>query len=462
MNSMLLPKPLLIAVVVTLVLFLAVIGVGFRKDSAQMVHATSWDRVKAYQYEKTPGLKRAEQLGLTRSFQIKVPVPETDLLLSLYEVWYNQAHVYFFYSFERTEGSFGKHLKDREAPVLSFRATLPGSTENTPSQESYSLNWSPWEGAQHQGKYHQRSATSPFLEEDSKALVTRIREIVLRQVSVRWGENTYPVPELRLPVYIDMNSERSVSIPLNRSHLMLERSIHYERLDLGTSINHLYFRFRTAGDSETLLGVSGRVLTDEGEERRFYGEYGPETDGGGRLSAAFPPFDSHPAGVSVILESVRLMDRNNRLQFQLDAGDFKDFIRRREDTYEQKKHSKLAVIENTQAYLKGLYYDHRGIHFTIGYEEKRWMKKPFIRLLAQTPNSPLQASNDERLPMLVTAMNERGEPGRFGQRGSDGRMFGIFVDRAFIDSSEQMDITIGNLVKEIVGEWKVHTAVPGP
>ncbi|MBP1153813.1 MULTISPECIES: hypothetical protein [unclassified Paenibacillus] len=459
---MLLPKPLLIAVVVTLVLFLTVIGVGFRKDGAQIVHATSWDRVKAYQYGKTPGLKRAEELGLTRSFHIKVPVPETDLFLSLYEVWYNQEHVYFFYSFERTEGSFGKHLKDREAPVLSFQATLPGNTENAPDQESYSLNWPPWEGAQHQGKYHQRSAISPFLEKDRKALVSRIKEIVLRQVSVRWGEHTYPVPELRLPMNVDMNSEQIVKVSLNHSHSILERRIHYERLDLGTSMNHLYFRFLTVGDSETLLGVSGRVLTDGGEERRFYGEYGPETDGGGRLSAAFPPFDSHPAGVSIILETVRLMDRNNRLQFQLNAREFKDYIRKQDDTYDQEKHSKLAALENTHVYLKGLYYDQRGIHFTIVYEEKKWPKKPFIRLLAHTPNSPSQASNDERLPMLVTAVNERGEPGRFGQRGSGGRTFGMFVDRTFIDSSEHMDITIGNLVKEIVGEWKVHTAVPGP
>lgn len=454
------PKPLLIAVLVTLALFLTVIGVGFRKDGARIVHAVSWDRVKAYQYEKTPGLKRAEELGLTRSFQIQVPVPETDLLLSLYEVWYNKEHVYFFYSLERTKGSFAKHLKDREAPVLSFRAALLDNLGDTAGSESYSLNWSAWEGAQHQGKYHRRLAVSPFMEEDQHTLVSRIEEIVLKQVSVRWGDHTYPIQELRLPMHVDLTTEQNVMVPLNSSHLLLERSIHYDRIDLGTSVNKLYFRFRTAGDSETLLGISGRVISDEGEERRFDGGYVQGADGEGRLTAEFPPFNSYPTGIHVILESIRLMDRNIQLQFQLDAGDFRERIKKHDDTYEQEKNTNLASLDNTDVYLKSLHYDHRGVHFTISYKEKGWMKKPFIRLLAVTPNSLVQGTRDERLPLLITAVNEHGEQGRFGQREFGEQEFGMFVDRTFIDSSESMDITITNLVKEIIGEWKIHTAVP--
>lgn len=215
MNSIFFPKPLFIAVVVTLTLFIIVIGVGFRKDSTRIMHAVSWDRVKAYQYEKTPGLKRAEELGLTRSYQIEMPVPETDLILSIYEVWYNKEHVYFFYSFERTKGSFAKHLKDREAPVLSFRAFLPDSTEDTDTagNASYPLNWPSWEGAQHQGKFHQRLAVAPFIEED-QVLVSRIEEIVLKQVLVQWGDHTYPLEDIRLPLHIDLTTGQNETVPL--------------------------------------------------------------------------------------------------------------------------------------------------------------------------------------------------------------------------------------------------------
>lgn len=460
MNSMSFPKPLMIAVVATMILFLTVIGVGLKTNVAPIVRAASWDRVKAYQYEKTPGLKRAEMLGLTRSFQIKVPVPGTDLILSLYEVWYNREHVYIFYSFERINGGFGKPLKDGEAPVLSFQATLPDPYRDTFVNQSYSLNWLPWEGAQHQGKYHQRLVVAPFLDADRTALVTKIDEMVLRQVTVQWEDHTYAIPELRLPMNIDMESEQVVKVPLNGSHSLMGRRIEYDRMELGTSMNKLYFRFHSSGDHETLLGISGKIRTDEGEERRFHGGYGTEADSEGKLAAVFPPFDRSPAGMRIVLESVRWMDRNSSLQFQLNAGDFQKYIKHPDDTYRQETRTKLASLENTDVYLKSLHYDAQGLYFTIAYEEKRWLRKPFIRLMADTPNAAAAEGRDERMPLTVTAFNERGEPGTFGGRGSGGRTFGMLIERTFIESSERMDVTIGNLVKEIVGEWEDYIVVP--
>ncbi|GIO12616.1 hypothetical protein J19TS2_21710 [Cohnella xylanilytica] len=57
--------------------------------------ADRWEQVKAYQYEKTPGLERAEKLGLTRDFDKEIPVPDSSDSVMIHEVWANRANIFF-------------------------------------------------------------------------------------------------------------------------------------------------------------------------------------------------------------------------------------------------------------------------------------------------------------------------------------------------------------------------------
>lgn len=67
--------------IIGFLLFIIIVYVDSSRDRVEpeIYVADSWEDVKAFQYEKTPGLKRAEKLGLTRHYEdIKIDVPGTN------------------------------------------------------------------------------------------------------------------------------------------------------------------------------------------------------------------------------------------------------------------------------------------------------------------------------------------------------------------------------------------------
>lgn len=61
-------------------------------------------------------------------------------------------------------------------------------------------------------------------------------------------------------------------------------------------------------------------------------------------------------------------------------------------------------------------------------------------------------------PIRLT--NERGENADIGQSGGGNNAFDAFIDKAFIDGSKEVTVTVSNPYTEWNFDWKSDAAVP--
>lgn len=447
--------------VILLVVLLLVLFAVKRWDQPgdqKVIKVDSWEEVKQYQYAKTPGLKRAEELHLVRTFDTKIHVPGTGRTLSIDEIWYNSKHVFFFTSIDVPSGFLGAVPNEKEVPIVSFQMGLPGDKPGGPDHPLYTLNWMPNEGVIHNGRFYNRATTNPLYKDGMSDVLPQVDEIVLRDVSVSIGGQTIPLPDVTLPIRFDVRQEVTVSVPLKQELRPMDRTIALESLELGTTVNRLYFRFRSPDRSEQLNHLSFTLRSDKGEVRdsnlsRI--EAGPN----GRHYVEFEPFDKQPAKLELTLHSLWLAG-DDRIRFSFDSGTYSRHVKNETDSYREKVGQHIATIKNTDIYLDELYYDDRGISFSVRYEDKEAGKVPRLHLIPETPNDAEMGIN-RKLPLTVTATNERGEPGEYGQRGSSSEgTFDMFLDAKFVQASKRIDVTVDRLLYEIAGEWKAACEVP--
>ncbi|UFJ60582.1 MULTISPECIES: hypothetical protein [Brevibacillus] len=446
--------------VILLVVLLLVLFAVKRWDQPvdqKVIKVDRWEEVKQYQYTKTPGLKRAEELDLVRTFDMKIPVPGTGRTLSIDEIWYNSNHVFFFTSIDVPSGFLGALPNEREVPIVSFVMGLPGDQQDGPGHPLFTLNWEPNEGVIYDGRFYNRATTNPLYKDGMTDILSKVDEIVLRDVSVSIGGQTIPLPDITLPIRFDVRQEVTVSVPLKQELHAMDRTITLESLELGTTVNRLYFRFRSPEPHEQLSHVSFTLHSEAGEVRdsnlsRI------ETGPNGQHYVEFEPFDKRPAKLELILHSLWLAG-DDQIHFSIDSESYDRHLNNETDSYREKVAKHLATIKNTDVYLDELYYDDRGISFSIRYEHQEAEKLPRMHLIVGKPNDA-EVGTNRKLPLTVTATNERGEPGEYGQSGSGENTYHMFLGAAFVQASKRIDVTVDRLLYEIAGEWKTACEVP--
>lgn len=451
-------KPITSIVIAVLLAGIAA-AVWFWREPAEtgargIVKADRWEQVKAYQYEKTPGLERAEKLGLTRGFDKEIPVPDSSDSVMIHEVWANRANIFFFYSV-----SLKSLPADGEAPVVSFRVK---NGQADPSEHSlFTLNWSPNEGVYYQGRLYGRAVTNPFWL-DGKAL-DEWSGLELIDLSVRQGDLfATALPSVSLPVDYRASNEIVETYPIGQSYGDGERKLEVDRLELGTSENRLFFRFSAPnGDRSKPMQVQVRLRTDQGETReaRIVENFS---------AVGFEPFNKRPGRISIEWEAVRYMDRDLGFEFTLDGTKIQEDIGKRQGMVRMDSNERIDRLLHTDILLNELIYDERGLDFSILYESDKGLKKPYVRLASETPNSiPVEVSEEDRernsvnLPLIVRVFNADGEEKSIGQRGSgSGERYDAFIENPFGEEAEELRVSVTNLLVEWGLDWKTEVTIP--
>ncbi len=419
-----------------------------------ILKANSWEQVKAYQYEKTPGLERAEKLGLTRGFDKKIPIPGTSDDLIVHEVWPNREHIYFFYSV-----STKSMPAEGKAPVLSFNAK---NEQANPSEHPvYTLNWAPQEGVYYKGRWYGRLATDAYRNDNTK--LDEWKEVELTNLSVRRGDlDTIALPAVSLPVEYRASDEIVETYPIGQSYGDADRKLEVDRLEVGTSENRLFFRFSAPnGDRSKPMNVSVRLRTDQGETReaRIVENFS---------MVGFEPFNKRPGRIAVEWDSVRYMDRDLGFEFTLDGAKIKEDIGKRQGMVRIDSSERIDRLLHTDILLNELIYDERGLAFSILYESDKGLKKPYVRLASETPNSiPVEMKEEDRernsvnLPLIVRVFNAGGEEKNIGQSGSDsGERYDAFIENPFGGEAEELRVSVTNLLVEWGIDWKTEVTIP--
>lgn len=423
-----------------------------------IVKANRWEQVKAYQYEKTPGLERAEKLGLTYDFDKEIPVPDSSDSVIIHEVWANREHIFIFYSVS------AKSLPaEGEAPVLSFNAK--NEQANPSEHPMYTLNWAPQEGVYYKGRWYGRLATNAF-QKDNETL-DEWKGIELTDLSVRRGErDAIALAPVSLPVDYRVSDEIVETYPIGQSYSDAERKLEVDRLELGTSANRLFFRFSAPnGDRSKPMQVQVRMRTDKGESREGHLS-GPAIDG---LNAIrFEPFNKRPDRISIEWEAVRYMDRDLGFEFTLDGAKIQEDIGKRQGMVRMDSNERIDRQLHTDILLDELVYDERGLDFAIRYQSDKGLKKPYLRLFPEAPNSVPKELNEEdrerdsaNLPILVRVFTAGGEKKSIGQRGSgSGERYDAFIENPFGEEAGELRVSVTNLLVEWGIDWKTEVTIP--
>lgn len=434
------------------------IRMPFNKGNDLITKVNSWEQVKAYQYEKTPGLERAEKLKLTREFDTAIEFPESTDMLAIHEIWYNLEHIYVFYSVDM-KLSAASLPREADIPYVSFR--VKADQESTFENPIFAQNWAPTEGVYYKGRIYGRATTNSIRNDVGE--LEKVERLKLTGVNIRKGDTTVALPDVLLTANFDAAEEKLESIAIKHSHYALGESIELNRLDLGTTINRLYFEYSSSNQSNKFVGAEVVIQTNEGEMRQgiIYSE-------DSLLYVAFQPFNRRPKSIELEWQTLKFFNKENQIEFKIDATKYKDHVREREDSHREEVNRKIGSLQNTNIFLQEIYYDDRGISFQVEYKKDKGLKIPYLHLYPEMPNSIFPGASQEEktkqkniLPMLVHVVNERGEEAEIGQRGSgSGGRYSAFIDAAITERSKELNVTVSNLITELVVDWKSSIPVP--
>ncbi|MFC4777251.1 hypothetical protein ACFO9Q_10700 [Paenibacillus sp. GCM10023252] len=426
-------------------------------QSQPIVKADSWDEVKQYQYEMTPGLERAEKLKLTRNYDHVMQIPGTDDTLVLHEVWYSSELVYILYSVD-AESSWSGGVK----PLLSNVSFRIANEQADSSPGMYTLNWHPGEGIYYKGRLYGRLATNPLMDKDNKIL-SEVPSITIERLIIQQGNEQQSLKDVTFRLNYSAADERVETFPVDQSYEALDHTIRFDRLEMGPNHLKLYLDADSRLAGEKYYGATVSLRTNEGEVRE--GNMNTNIDDGEKY-IQFQPLNKRPTEMSLEVKSLRYVNPAHLLKFAVEGQyQYNQVVKKSGENYNINTDKKLATVGQTDAYLEELYYDDRGVSFTIEYKTKK-MKRPYIKLYADSPSIKLRGmeeQNEQTLqpPNLVQVINDKGEQAEYGQAGSGpGDRFSVFIDIESVKTSKSLDVTVSNLITELVTDWKTDIAIP--
>jgi hypothetical protein len=395
--------------------------------------AKSWEDVKAHQYEQTPGLLRAEKIGLAKEFDVSVPIPGTNMTFEIDEIWYNNQDVYVFFNID-------KSFKD--IPNIHF-TFFSEEVETTYRNGPYTKNVGAQDGIFYKNRYYNRLVVTPIYD-DKQELVSEVKSVVIDDLYIQINNKRYSLDPIALKLDYKQENEKRILIDVHEEYFSQLGTIVWKDLMIGTSNNLLNFSF-IPKEGYALNTIRATITSNHGEERNIVFI---DKLGNNEYAVNFEPFNQYPSEISVQLENITLVD-DRSFSFSFNVDDYTT------SRTEKKLDDRIKTVQNTDIYLNRLFYDDRGMMFEILLKPKE-SKKGEFHLVAVTPNT-IHADQKgidkdvlQSLPYIVKATNEKGKIAEYGSRGSGpGERMSMFLERSFIEKSEQVQVEFSQLLNEL-------------
>ncbi|WP_143288657.1 hypothetical protein [Calderihabitans maritimus] len=431
-------KKFLLATIFVSLIVILVAGCSSANSTNQSLRqAQSKDEVDQYLATMTPGLKRAEELGLVTALNMDIPVPEANTSVRLEKIWYNSKDVFLFYS-----------LEYRPGVRLYFGSIEPADKgEKAWSGPGFTSNFAPEEGIIYQGRYYGRITFHPLYRDNE--ILPKVDKIIWNKAKLRIGDDTYELEPVALTVNYDRSREVEISHAVNQTWEILGRKFIVEKLVLGVAENRLKFTFVPQNESERIRWVRGEVFTDKGERNRIdmSVEKGEKPN---EYWVVFPAFNELPQKITLSLEQLILVG-DDELTFNIESAPYKQYL----NFNSPKKielNQELGRVHQTRVVLEDLVVDDRGIAWGLLFEPEN-DHLPYEALYADIPHDG--SNNAEvQLPNTVYVTNEKGETGTLGQSGSGpGNRMGAFINAGFVKQSELLTVRITHMTFALNGRW---------
>lgn len=434
----------LICVAVFFIAFLILHSSGQSKHLS-VAKASSMQDVKQFQYEHVPGLERAEKLGLTKSYQVKQPIPKAGRTLKIGEVWYSSGFAYVFYSIDALPL---KKPSDPQAVSAGLPSVSCAVSPSKSKQVSVCTNQD--RGILYDGRLFRFIRFSPFKNDKGNKFLSKVTQITLKRMDVSIGENDYPMPNVSLPLDYSRKQEVVKSIPLKKTYKLGNYSLILNDFKIGTSKNQFSFYFNDPNTGETLRNLDMNVKTNTGEKEK------PLATNllGSRYIYVFPPFNKVPKHVTLKINDIQMIE-SDFFSFTVDVSHLKKTQK------PLKIHRKVGELQGTGIFLDQLQYDNSGLWVQIRYKTKNANSR--IHLAVEPPHFPGRNwLEDSKTPLLIEARNMKKNAYAYGGKtaAGPGPVYRFKLDSSFVDNSKKIRIVIQNIPFEINVNKMVTFAAP--
>lgn len=406
---------------------------------AQYHHA-----VKTFQSKHTPGLTRAEKLGLTRSYRREVKIPGTHITLRIEELWYSRGRVYLFYSIgpilKKEAGNSKKGMEP--FPYLTAGMTNP-MVQGQPNSSMRARG----PGILYDGRLYQSIRFSSPLRDGKGNMFPTVNQLVLNQIQYHENGQKHQIADIKLPLHYTVKQEKTKTFPIGQTDQIGKYTLTFDRFILGTAENRLIFHFRYDNPVEDLLGLKMAVMAN-GNKKSLWGIERNKD----RLVYAADPFDHYPKKVRIHVKAVRMLAHGSFYHFVMDLNQLQ------KTEHPVKVNRKIGKIKNTKIFLNKVEYNDKGLWMQIRYQEPENQK---VHLVAATPHFSYQNwRKDAHLSTVIEAVNKDHKYAYGGQTGSGpGPLLGFRLNSNFLKGSDTIGITIQNLPFEmdVNRTFTIHT-----
>lgn len=371
------------------------------------------EEVREFYRSHTPGLKRAEELGLVKDINQKIEFEGFKKSITLDRIWYNKEEVHLFYNRDVNsvgqEEYGGRKIEKPNIKALKF--------DKKRSELSYSIvpTLYPKYGVQYKGRYYSRFSFT-LRDEENYDHITEINQKapIKLELNVDGEVKTFTT---KIPMEYDSSHEKIQSFPVDKTYSYKERSIHFTSLEIGTSQTRLHFTVEHP-PKHIFHNLSMRLNKGNGESKRVsHTVENKKTSAKNDFYMEFDPLNEIPENISMQFKHATFLGLES-LNFQVDFSS--RYANYNKEELEMDK--KLTSLLNTDVMLDRLYLEGTednprvSVFIHYDYQEKN---PPYITL---STDSRVDDSFNPKFPSpMAKAYLKEDEPLHYGGGGGYGK-----------------------------------------
>ncbi|KGX87637.1 hypothetical protein [Pontibacillus marinus] len=315
-------------------------------ENEEFKSVDSKEKVQAYYESITPGLKRAEKLGVVKKLDKKIDLGGFKESIDLEKIWYTNKEVHLFYN--RDIKSIGKNeYGDRMIEVPQINVKIDHEKEQ--NIHNISGGFQRDTGVQYKGRFY--SVVSFQVRNENYDHITNIEDIVHAKLhaNVKGESKSFDVS---LPFSYNPSSEKVQSVPFDQKFSYNGVTINFTSLEIGTSQNRLHFTVDQPKD-HFFHNVLLRLNSSNVKQKTIaYTHKNKETQKENDFYVEWDPFNETPENLSLTLQHARLIGSDS-LNFEIDFPSYYSEHNKEEIDLDRK----LTTIKNTSIILDRIFLE---------------------------------------------------------------------------------------------------------
>lgn len=430
------------------------IGKG-SSDNRHLLYAKSQEDIQEFFYEKTPGLKRAQEEGNVMEINKSVKIPGGTDVLTVDRIWYTGQVIHVFFHID------GKIPTDTS-----------GNLKWTNGENSISFlnGMNIGEGIVYKDIYYSRLSFGNMKEaEESSEEI--LEEKLSLEITLRFGdlgedEKQIKLPDMDFTVGFDPEKEKTTEVDLKGTvELGRYGRLVFDKLIMEPQDSYLTFDYENQYGYH-LQYMAGTMSTDKRDERKLWIPVMPTGLESPRYKLKFDALEAEPDSATIKIDGMKLITRES-VVFEIPVSKYHGKFQK--PVQEEEVGRKIGNVNDVELYLKRLWWNDGGLAFEIWQDVDLSEDNPVDCISTSMTTIIYDLSRLNRneyktwpFPNVITVMDQNGREADekyYGQRGGGpDESINLEMDKEFVEASESITVKIENLTYRAIGPWEGEIA----